>query len=199
MSKTIVFLGSSVTCGGDGYSMTEYVRENTDYTCIKWAVSGTTLADVEEKSYVSRMKKEMANQDECDLLITQLSTNDAARGLPLGDVAETKDKTTFATETITGAMEYIIASAQEKWDCPVAFYTGTKFDKPLYQQMVDRLYELKEKWGIDIIDLWNDEEMNAVSPEDRERYMHPDGVHPKHEGYELWWGPKFTEYVNKIL
>lgn len=199
MAKTIVFLGSSVTCGGDGYSMTEYVRENTSYTCIKWAVSGTTLADIEEMSYVSRMKKEMANQDNCDLFIVQLSTNDAGRGLPLGDVSKGFDKDTFAKETITGAIEYIIASVKEKYTCPVAFYTGTKFNNPLYEQMVVRLYELKEKWGIGIIDLWNDEEMNSVSPEDRERFMHPDGVHPKHEGYELWWGPKFAEYVNETL
>ena len=46
MRKTEVFLGSSVTCGGEGYSMVEYVRENTPHTCIKWAVSGTTLADI---------------------------------------------------------------------------------------------------------------------------------------------------------
>ena len=65
--------------------------------------------------------------------------------------------------------------------------------------MVVRLYELKEKWGIDIIDLWNDEEMNSVSAEDKENYMHPDGVHPKREGYELWWGPKFANFVNDVL
>ncbi len=197
--KTIVFLGSSVTCGGDGYSMVEYVRENTDYTCIKWAISGTTLADIEEMSYVSRMKKEMATQDECDLLITQLSTNDASKGLPLGEIAPSFDKETFDTKTITGAMEYIVATAKKKWDCPVAFYTGTKFDKPAYQAMVDRLYELKDKWGIDVIDLWNDEEMNSVSSEDYEKYMNPDGVHPKREGYELWWGPKFKKYVEEKL
>ena len=33
MAKTIVFLGSSVTCGGDGYSMTEYVNKT-----LKWEV-----------------------------------------------------------------------------------------------------------------------------------------------------------------
>ena len=31
-----------------------------------------------------------------------------------------------------------------------------------YQQMVD-VFELQDKYGIGVIDLWNDEEMNDVS------------------------------------
>ncbi len=43
------------------------------------------------------------------------------------------------------------------------FYTGTKYDSKQYQQMVDVLFELQDKYGIGVIDLWNDEEMNDVS------------------------------------
>ena len=50
-SKKVIFLGSSVTCGADGYSMCEVVRDALGCKALKWAVSGTTLADLDE-SYV---------------------------------------------------------------------------------------------------------------------------------------------------
>ncbi len=60
-------------------------------------------------------------------------------------------------------MEYITVYAKQTWNCPVIFYTGTKYDSKQYQQMVDVLFELQDKYGIGVIDLWNDEEMNDVS------------------------------------
>ena len=33
------------------------------------------------------------------------------------------------------------------------FYTGTKYDSKQYQQMVDVLFELQDKYGIGVIDL----------------------------------------------
>ena len=59
--------------------------------------------------------------------------------------------------------------------------------------MVDALYELKEKWGIGIIDLWNNQEMRSVSSQDYNKYMN-DPVHPSKLGYEEWWTPVFEQY-----
>ena len=86
--------------------------------------------------------------------------------------------------------------AQETWGCPVSFYTGTKYQSGLYQRMVNELYKVQAKWGIGIIDLWNDEEMNAVSDEDYARYM-SDPIHPNKTGYIEWWMPKFAEHLQK--
>lgn len=46
--KKIVFLGSSVTYGSaaDGYSMCDYVKEKIGAIVEKWAISGTTLTDL---------------------------------------------------------------------------------------------------------------------------------------------------------
>ena len=57
-------------------------------------------------------------------------------------------------------------TAKETWNCPVVFYTGTKYGSEAYQSMVTRLLELQEKWGIGVINLWDDEEMNQVSKTD---------------------------------
>jgi hypothetical protein len=95
-------------------------------------------------------------------------------------------------------MEYIIAYVQETWNCPVIFYTGTKYDSSTYQAMVDGLLKIRDKWDIGVIDLWNDPDMNAVSSEDYALYMH-DPVHPTQAGYLRWWTPKFERYLYNYL
>ena len=56
-SKNIMFLGSSVTYGSasGGVSMVEVIAEKCGCNCVKHAVSGTTLADIGERSYVRRL------------------------------------------------------------------------------------------------------------------------------------------------
>lgn len=197
-SKTIVFLGSSVTYGDDNWSMADFVRESEGYNVIKWAVPGTTLTDVDEKSYVSRMNMEIENQDVCDCFICQLSTNDAFKKLPLGVISKSLNKSEFDTKTIIGAIEYVIASAKEKWNCPIMFYTGTFMENQLYQIMVNSLMEISEKWGFDIIDLWNDPEMRLIDEDSYKKYM-IDPVHPNKIGYEQWWGPKFIYAIKDVF
>ena len=195
--KTLFFLGSSVTYGSanNGVSFVEMIKERNECKkCIKVAVSGTTLVDNGSSSYVQRFIAATKHYKKWDHFICQLSTNDASQNKPLGKVSDSFNMEDFDTSTITGAMEYIIAYAKSVCDAPVSFYTGTKYDSALYQKMVDRLYDLKEKWGIGIIDLWNDEEMNAVSRKDYARYM-SDPIHPNGVGYLEWWTPKFEEFL----
>ena len=195
-NKKLVFLGSSVTYGSasNGWSMCEYFEEYYSCEVVKLAVSGTTLVDNGPTSYVSRLNDSIYGIGECDAFVCQLSTNDATQNKPLGTVSESFDRNTFNTSEIIGAMEYIISLSKEVLDCPIFFYTGTKFLNPSYQAMVDALYELQDKWGIGIIDLWNDEEMNKVTANQKRIYMY-DSIHPTRAGYRDWWGPKFAEYI----
>ncbi|MBQ7354077.1 MAG: SGNH/GDSL hydrolase family protein [Clostridia bacterium] len=193
-----MFLGSSVTYGSasGGWSMADYIAEEFDCTVVKWAVSGTTLVTSNQNSYVQRMENQMRRQKVCDHLIVQLSTNDASQNKPLGTISNSMNKEDFDTTTIIGAIEYIIATAKEKWNCEVSFYTGTKYDSTAYYNMVNALLDIQEKWGIGVIDLYNDPEMNAVSDRDYSRYM-SDPIHPTKVGYKLWWGPKFAEHLQQ--
>ena len=72
-NKTIFFLGSSVTYGSaaGGVSMVDLLAETCNCTCIKEAVSGTTLADINERSYVSRLKAAEISRP-MDLFVCQL-------------------------------------------------------------------------------------------------------------------------------
>ena len=209
----IAWLGSSVTYGqaAQGYSMAdEIAARHSATTSYKYAISGTTLADCKTESslptdgkgshgsYVERLKQ-LDTSKNYDLFIVQLSTNDATAGIPMGEISKSKKLSDQDASTVIGAIEYIIAYVEENWDCPIMFYTGTKYDSEQYAQMVDVLLQIQDKWGIGVVDLWDDAEMNNVTAEEYAKYMKEDGVHPLKEGYVEWWTPKFEEAITSYI
>ncbi|MCR5272072.1 MAG: SGNH/GDSL hydrolase family protein [Lachnospiraceae bacterium] len=180
--KNVVFLGSSVTYGAasGGVSFADFVSERNGWNMIKEAVSGTTLADKDDESYVSRLKK--IEVDKVDLFICQLSTNDASQNIPLNDVRD--------------AINFIISFVREKWNCPIAFYTNPKYDSKEYEAMVDLMKEITEKENLILINMWDDNELNSAIDADRARFM-ADPIHPTKDGYLEIMTP-FVEKYNLI-
>ena len=198
----IIWLGSSVTYGaqaGGHYSMADAIQDNHPGTvCEKYAISATTLVNEKEDSYVSRMKL-ICKDETPDLFVVQLSTNDATTGKPMGEVTDSTDPADFDDTTIAGAIETIISYVQETFGCPVVFYTGTYAEKENYDQMVDLLLQIQEKWGIGVVDMFHNEEMTAVYGTDLyNEYMH-DEVHPFRKGYVEWWTPVIEEYLTEYI
>ena len=193
--KRIAFLGSSVTYGASsrGVSFADYISVRNNCGIIKEAVSGTTLVDNGQSSYISRLRK-MDKNIVVDLFVCQLSTNDATQNKPLGNLSESMDLEDFDTSTVAGVIEYIIAYAKQTWDCPVLFYTNPKYDSGQYKAMVELLQQIAGKWGITVIDLWNDAEFNVLTGEQRALYM-ADGIHPTQAGYLEWWTPYIEKYL----
>lgn len=198
MGKKIIFLGSSVTYGSaaGGVSFADIICERNGYEMVKEAVSGTTLVDEDDSSYVRRLKT--IKSDHADLFICQLSTNDATKNYPLGVLTDSWDITSFNVNTISGAIEYILAYVSEKWHCPMAFYTGTRYDSEAYADMIDLLKGIAEKWDISIINLWDEPSFNNVSTEDYARFMQ-DPIHPTLEGYRDWWAPFIEKKIREML
>ena len=198
MSKRIIFLGSSVTYGSaaQGVSFADIICEKNGYEMIKEAVSGTTLVNEDDSSYVSRLRR--IDTDKADLFICQLSTNDASYNNPLGNVSDSFEIDSFDVNTIAGAIEYILAYVKEKWNCPMAFYTGTRYSSKAYETMVRLLKNIALKWDITVIDLWNEPSFNEVSNKDYERYM-SDPIHPTLTGYKEWWSPFIEKNIKSLL
>lgn len=197
--KTIIFLGSSVTYGygSMGVSFADFLQKSDGLLAVKEAVSGTTLVDVKDNSYVSRMKTIDKNIN-ADVFVCQLSTNDATKEMPLGEISESYDIDAFDTSTVAGAIEYIISYAQGIWKCPVVFYTQSEYESDHYAKMVDLLLEIQKRWDITVIDLWNDAEFNAIIDEQRSIYL-IDHIHPTKAGYKEWWLPKFQEELYEVI
>lgn len=196
--KTVLFLGSSVTYGSasGGVSFADYIGKRDGCTVIKSAVSGTTLVESGINSYVSRLKK--LDAEKVDLFVCQLSTNDASQKKELGKIIESKNLNDFDTKTIAGAIEYIICYSKEKWNCSVIFYTSPRYDSERYQSMVDILKAAQEKWGISVIDMWNDAELNAALNKNTALYM-ADKIHPTKAGYLEIWTPFMEKTVYEVM
>lgn len=196
--KCILFLGSSVTAGSaaNGESFVDFMEKRDGIIPIKEAVGGTVLVDEKvwgKKSYIERMMS-MDPTVKADAFVCQLSTNDATMKKTLGSVSDSFNREDFDTHTVAGAIEYVIAYARETWNCPIIFYTGTKYDSEHYGKMVELLLEIQRKWDIGVLDLWNDPDMNAVSEADYKLYM-VNGIHPSRAGYREWWVPKFEAFL----
>ena len=198
--KRLCFLGSSVTLGASSLevSFADYIAKRNNCYYVKEAVSGTTLVDNGSNSYIQRMTQNIDQDEQFDVFICQLSTNDATKKMPIGTISDGTKLSDFDTSTVAGAMEYIICYAQSTWNCPVVFFTSTKYDSEQYEKMLELLYDLKNKWNIGIIDLWNSDEMNSVSEKDYGFYM-SDSIHPTQAGYLLWWTPFMEECLYEIL
>lgn len=202
--KTYFFLGSSVTRGehSEGESMVDFIAKRNGANCIKEAVSGTTLMDNGEKSYVSRFNRYLASEDKAvslDAFICQLSTNDLKYSESFGTITaeDKREIADFDTATTAGAIEYIIVRARQEWGCPVVFYTNSNFHNENYEKMIAILDEAQAKWNIEVIDLYRDEKFNDVTEEELSLYMF-DLTHPTRAGYRDWWTPKFEEKLAEI-
>ena len=197
--KRVLFLGSSVTEGTAslGVSMADYLALQDGCEVVKEAVRGTTLADIDGMSYLARLKK-LDPAQHFDAIVVQLSTNDATKKLPLGEIGAGTDKAGFDVSTVTGAMEFIIAYVKETWGCPVLFYTNARYDSEAYAAMVRRLTELRDKWGIGILDLWSSDSFNGISERERALYM-ADPIHPTKAGYREWWCPVLEQQLLAYL
>lgn len=202
--KSILFLGSSVTLGACSMneSMADFIGKIDCCKITKEAVNGTTLSTVEKDNYIERLLSIDTN-NKYDMVVVQLSTNDAYNKIALGKVTTSMNANEFDTKTVLGAIEYIIAYIKSKWDCPIVFYTGTKYDSEHYAKMVDELLGIRDKWCIAVADLWNDNEMSYVSSEEYRLYMY-DKIHPTRAGYLMWWTPKiegvmYDAMINTLL
>ena len=183
-NKTILFLGSSVTYGSaaNGVSFVDIIRDDCSANCIKEAVSGTTLTDINEESYVSRLKA-IDKNIKIDLFVCQLSTNDATKKIEINKIKE--------------AICFILDYVKKVFDCPIVFYTGTYFKSDEYASMIELLYSLKNEYHFYILDLYHDEDMLNLSKEDYKRYM-SDHIHPTFLGYKEWWTPKFVDFSKQL-
>lgn len=197
--KFILALGSSITEGSAAYhdSFLDYIANRDSLKVKKVTADGSTLVDDDDNSYVSRLLSVSTDLDP-DLILCQVSTNDVRQGKPLGEVSDSRDLIDLNTHTMLGALEYVIGYCQEMWDAPVCLYTSAYFESEDYQALVDALDDLADKWDVEIIDLYSDDEFNDLTDDERDYYM-ADEIHPTRLGYVKWWAPYFEDVFVELI
>lgn len=197
--KKICFLGSSITYGAGSFgdSFPDYLAAKDGVDIVKEAVSGTTLGGSTEETYTSRLKNNIPTDEDFDLFVCQLSTNDGRVGIPLGKISDSFSLNDFDRNTTIGAMEYIIAYVKQKWECPIAFYTCLRKPDTAYEKLISILYQLKHKWNIKIIDIGQNDQV-TIATNSSAIYM-VDDAHPTRAGYRYIWLPFFEKELQQIF
>lgn len=187
--KKILFLGSSVTRGMASLqiSFVEMLQKKYGIIPYKEAVDGTTLADISESSYVSRLKK-IDPKIKFDAVVVQLSTNDAFRDVPIYSSSQSN---------IEDSIKEISAYVKNTWNIPLIFYTCPYYGSEKYDNMVKLLYELSKSENFEIVDIYNSEEFRKLSPYDKNLYMY-DANHPTQIGY-FHMVKYFEQILQKII
>lgn len=201
-SRRLVFVGSSLTegfCSG-GVSFPDYIARSTGCSVVKDAISGTTISKCGDGSdFVTRSVRLIDKMDRPDAFFCQLSANDANRGRPIGTIKPEKVPIEeLDTRTVAGAIEYIICYSDQKWGCPIAFYTGMHFSNDRYEKMVNLLYQAQEKYGIQVIDLYHGLNKYSIKAKTYRLYMR-DRLHPTKAGYLKWVTPFFEKRIAGVI
>lgn len=200
----ILCLGSSVVEGNFARrnSFANYMEAIDGAKIVKESVSGTTIADLDDSSYLVRLKNNHPASEPVELVIVQLSTNDATQDTVMGELSDSYDLADFDTRTSMGAFEAIMAYCKETWDCLVVIFTvpSTHNERisESYGALVDLTSEMTEKWDAQVLDFWYGEKFNSITDEQWSFWM-ANASHPKRTGYLEWWKPAFREFLSKYF
>lgn len=185
----VYFLGSSITHGyaADGYSFADYVKEHSGYDVVKEAVSGTTLATCFPGSYFERLMERGA--EGADILLVQLSTNDASKGAPLGDPASSDPGTSCGA--INRIIDFGLANG-----CKVAFYaTPVLGEGSFFSRIEQAMGEISSRRSVAFLNMNRDEGLKAIC---RRPGYYADDIHPSKRGHIELFGPKFLSFIEDL-
>lgn len=200
--KKIVFVGSSLTkgSGSGGVSFPDYIARHTGCSVVKDAIGGTTTSKGRDgKDFVTRSVRLINKMSRPDAFFCQLSANDANKGRAIGTIKQEKVSIEeLDTRTVAGAIEYIICYSDQKWGCPIAFYTAMNLSNARYDKMVNLLYQAQEKYGIQVIDLYHGMNKYSIKSKTYRLYMR-DRLHPSKAGYLKWVTPFFEKRLAGVI
>ena len=180
MEVKILALGSSITkgYGNNDISFVEmlndYKDEEISFDVKKEAINGTTLANLNAKSYLSRLRNYSYDDlKKYDYVLIQLSTNDIFRIFRKHN--KKKKKTTI------GAIEVIFFFFLENISGQIIFYTCFMKRNSRYEKIINSLKTLQNLHIFQIFDFYND---NQMLNSDFKNIM-SDNIHPNENGYKI--------------
>lgn len=188
MGESMLFLGSSVTRGygslGEAFPECFHWMDGAIFT--KEAVDGTTLADMDDRSYLARLRKHEGESFE--YMLVQLSTNDAWQRAPLGDKDSQDTGTTF------GSLNEILRIGSSISSTLPIVWSNPYFKNDRYREMVSICKEISAEGRCLFLNLYEDPEVNSISKKERRLYL-MDEIHPTRAGYRDWLFPYLRDFV----
>ena len=104
----------------------------------------------------------------------------------------------FDTTTLIGTLEYIVCYAQETWHCPVIFYTCPNVEDEDYEDMIEALEQVCDKWNLKMLDLYNDDDFKTLDDKEMKLYF-DEPFCPTKAGYKELITPKFEDFIIEFM
>ena len=199
--KTALFFGDSICAGttievdakkGYGWAGLIGVKNYMDWKNYgKDGGTVTDIADVNSNLWLStQVTSAIAEYPEADYLVLEGGCNDADQLHEEGLGEISADYVNFDESTFSGAMEALILRLLTAYpEAKLAYVIpqkmgawGTNFNGRIYVTYFERAKEICKKWGVPVLDLWNECPLNPLLSCHGSFYT--DGQHLTLAGYE---------------
>lgn len=215
--KKITCTGNSITAATHsvpGHGYVEQIADAHGMTVDNHAIWGAIIpqghprasGDVTDIGCIHDTLDDM--DIDADIVIMSGSINDCEYysdtnflGEITGDFSTELDLTTFY-----GALEDMCKKALQRWAGKPIIYViehRMTLDNTTYGQYYLKLHEaivkVMNKWGISIVDLFNDCPSLNYNEGYKTKYTTGDGTHPNYEGYERFYVPRVYAEIKKLL
>lgn len=170
--KTALFFGDSICNGSSaddnkgGYA--GRIGDANEMTYYNYGYNGATVAPISEHhSILTDVVGAVSTYPTADFIILEGGTNDAdildSEGL--GTFTANDYSGSYDTTTFSGAFETMLYDAITQWRFAhvgyiVAQKMGTGDNYAMRRTFFNRAVELCQKWGVQVIDLWNESKLN---------------------------------------
>lgn len=207
--KTLFNFGDSVSAGdgNNGVGYAELVARENGMVVTDYAKGGATLA-TNSGAWTNILAEISQATSEThinpDFILIDGGGNDLSHNVPIGEVTnidtytdESLDDTTFC-----GALEKAFYMLQTRYqDSLIIFITLHHMNE---RHALDDYYSnarlICHKWGVPIVDMWNEGELNTNIEYYRTTYTNNgDGTHPNEAGYLKYYVPRITKKLSELV
>lgn len=212
-NKFIVGFGDSIMRGdGNNHVGIPDIISNM-YKCSfkNYAKGGATICVVDDNTnnVVNQFNTLSNDISRADIILVNGLANDAYNLTTIGTITEGYDEI-FDTHTFCGAFEWIIKTLVTKYNKSSHIYIRVHKMKSRTVQAQETYGNLAiqicKKWGIPIVDLYEDCSLNTWIPSLCLKYTYDsygtglgDGTHPNELGYKHYYIPRIVAKINDLM
>ena len=177
------------------------IRDRFGAKVTNAGLGGSACSDcrikIEKYSYWHQIYRQITRfEGEYDYILLEGGGNDAWDKAPIGKISESFDPETFDLTTLAGGFEMMIYTAIKEYGDTAAIgymniYKTPHYFKTLFSgEYFAMTKEICKKWGIEVLDIYNEVEFDTV------RYT-VDGIHANADGYDVL-SPYICDFMQKI-
>ena len=212
--KKIIFFGDSITANKGSWGDGDTIRAKYKMTGNNYAVGGMTYSVRSDSNDTNniylRMQSKLSDILDADYICFQGGTNDAFRGVPLGEILDENDFTTeLNTSTFAGAFEMSCRLLRTQVPSAKLLYlVNLKIPRNKnLKNYVEIAKKICNKYSIQYLDLWNNSGLNPAIQSINDKYYsidpsisaeHGDQTHPTVKGYKVHLNDKVDFALNSL-